>query len=205
MPKKIIIVRHGETQYNVDRRMQGWTNIPLNKTGKEQAKKLADRLKSETITAIYTSDQRRAYLTASYIAKSLSLTPKKRKNIREIKMGIFEGWQWDSTENPTMAKLWQDRELALKRGDIYWDAEGTESTKSLRDRVNKFIDNIERKHQNDSIVIVSHGATLNRLLEGYGVKSTNDEYIAFDNTSVTILTNQDGKYHIEIFNDTSHL
>ena len=74
MPKKIIIVRHGETQDNVERRFQGWIDTPLNETGLSQAQAVADRLKGEIIGAIYTSDLSRAKQTAEAISAILSLS-----------------------------------------------------------------------------------------------------------------------------------
>ena len=205
MLKKIIIVRHGETPYNTDHRIQGWTDIPLNDNGHEQAKKVALRLSNEIITAIYASDHERAHVTAKYIAESHGQKVKKRKHLREVKMGIFEGWRWKIDENKELEKLWQEREAAHSRVDLDWKVEGAESLKQHTDRVKKILNQIEKNHADETIVLVSHGATLNRILEIYDLKSITDKYISFQNTSVTILSKSGLGYQLEIVNDISHL
>lgn len=204
MPQKIILVRHGETQYNVDHRMQGWIDIPLNLTGIEQARKVGLRLFSEKIDVIYSSDHKRAHSTALAIAKHHNLTPKKRKALRERRMGIFEGWHWEDVKDPRQI-LWQEREQALKNGNYDWKVEGEESMVEHLFRVKQYIKQIKHLHVKHNILIVSHGATLNRILEAYNLKNIQDEYIGFGNTAITTILNNNGIYTIETINDTSHL
>lgn len=205
MPQKIIIVRHGETQYNAERRLQGWTDVPLNKNGKEQAKKFAERLKNEQITAIYTSDHKRARQTASHIAKLHVLIPHKRQALREDRMGIFEGWQWEKELDPIKQKLWEERIKARLIGDTHWKPDGGESLHEHTFRVKKILDRIMKEHRNETIVIVSHGGTINRIMEIYGFKKSTDEYIRFQNTAVTILSKTKDGYHLEMLNDVAHI
>lgn len=204
MPKKIIIVRHGETQYNVEHRMQGWIDIPLNEAGREQAKKVGLRLISEKIDIIYSSDHKRAYSTALAIAKHHNLIPKKRKALRERRMGIFEGWHWEDQTDPRHL-LWLEREKAHSLGNYDWKTENEESMVDHFLRVKKYIDKIEDLHSDQNILIVSHGATLNRILEAYNLKKMEGEYVGFGNTAVTTIINNNGVYTIESINDTSHL
>lgn len=205
MPQKIILVRHGETQYNVDRRLQGWTDIPLNKNGKQQAKKVANRFKSEPITVIYSSDHKRAKSTARAIAKAKNLKLHQTWKLREDRMGIFEGWQWEHESDPVRQTLWDKRSLARASGDIHWKPEGGESLLEHSLRVKKLLELILSRHQDEIVVIVSHGGTINRIIEYFGFKKHTDEYIRFQNTSVTVITKQDNQYGLEILNDTSHL
>ena len=88
MPKKIILIRHGETEYNRQKKWQGWSDIPLNKAGRKQAQLLAHRLKHEVIDVLYTSDLKRAVETAHAIAKSVNLQLIKTKKLRERNIGI---------------------------------------------------------------------------------------------------------------------
>lgn len=127
MPKKIIIVRHGETQWNVERRLQGWSDVPLNDHGHAQAKKVADRLSSESVTVIYSSDHQRAHQTAHHIATLHKLKPIKDKSLREDCMGILEGWCWETEPDQIKEELWEQRTLARKNGDLHWRVEGGES------------------------------------------------------------------------------
>jgi probable phosphoglycerate mutase len=205
MPQKIIIVRHGETRYNVERRLQGWTDIPLNEHGHEQAAKAADRLSAETVSIIYTSDQQRAHATASHIARKLRLKPHKRRSLREDKMGIFEGWQWEKEIDPYKQKLWEERILARVRMDIHWKAEGAESCYEHTQRVKKFLRQIETKHRDDTVMLVTHGGTINRIMEIYGFRKITDEYTRYQNTAVTILVKDKTGYQLVLHNDISHL
>jgi len=91
MPKKIILIRHGETEYNRQKKWQGWSDVPLNKAGRKQAQLLAHRLKHEVIDVLYTSDLKRAVETARAIAKSVNLQVIKTKKLRERNIGILEG------------------------------------------------------------------------------------------------------------------
>lgn len=205
MPQKIIIVRHGETQYNAERRLQGWADVPLNKNGLAQAAKVATRLKDEFITTIYSSDHKRAHKTAQKIGLKHSLKPIKTQALREDRMGVFEGWQWEVELDEYKQKLWNERIAARETGDIHWKPEGGESLKEHTDRVKKFLHQIEFKHKNDTIAIVTHGGTINRIIEIYGFKNSTDEYVRFQNTSVTVLTRDKSGYHLEILNDISHI
>ena len=205
MPQKIVIVRHGETQYNVERRLQGWTNIPLNGSGHEQAEKVAARLETETVTAIYSSDHDRAHQTAVHIAARHGLKPHKTMALREDRMGIFEGWQWEKEPNEELERLWAERDHAHEIGDIHWKVGGGESLAEHTRRVKKFITRLEHTHQTGTVVVVSHGGTINRIMEIYGFKKITDPYISFKNTSVTILVKAGIGYNLLALNDLSHL
>ena len=90
-PTRIIAIRHGETAWNVDTRIQGHLDIPLNATGRWQAERLAQALRDEPITAIYTSDLTRAWETAQYIGELQGLPVIKEAGLRERDFGDFEG------------------------------------------------------------------------------------------------------------------
>lgn len=205
MPNKIIIVRHGETQYNVERRLQGWIDIPLNENGHIQAKKVAERLSRESINAIYSSDHLRAFVTASHISLPHHLKPKKSRSLREDNMGIFEGWQWEQEKDKHKQKLWEERIKARERGDLNWKPEGGESIVEHTKRVKKFLNQLETKHKNETILIVSHGGTINRIIEIYGFKPITAEYLRFLNTSVTVISKIKNGYRLEMLNDIAHI
>ena len=198
MPQKIIIVRHGETNYNIERRLQGWMDIPLNKEGLKQADKVAERLKEVLVTSIYTSDLKRANSTAKKISKKLGIKPSMRHELREDNLGVLEGWKWEVEVDVVKERLWKERDDTVISGDLHWRGHGGE-------RVKKFLDEIEEKHPKGSIIIVSHGGTINRIMEIYGLKDPKSEYINYGNTSVTILEKSGSGYKIELDNDTSHL
>lgn len=205
MPKRIIIVRHGETDYNVQRRLQGWLDVPLNKDGITQARKVAERLMREAVSVIYSSDHKRALGTAKHISQKHKLLPRRRKALREDRLGILEGWQWEKQPDAYKQAQWERRILARNTGDLDWKVDGGESFGEHTTRVKKFLNQIEKLHPSDTIMLVSHGGTINRILEIYGLKNITDEYIGFKNTSVTILIKTTNGYELEIHNDISHL
>lgn len=205
MPDKIIIVRHGLTRYNVERRMQGWLDIPLNREGRIQARAVARRLQSESIDVIYSSDHRRALLTAKHIASFHGLKPKTSRALRERRMGIFEGWQWENEQDQVRNAFWQKREQALAERNYDWKAEGEESMNEHFQRVHRHMNRLELRHNTGTILIVSHGATINRILEHYQVREMHDSYISFGNTAVTILEKVGDVYQATVLNDTSHV
>ena len=205
MPQKIILVRHGETEDNKARRFQGWKDTPLNIAGHEQAKKVAERLRGEHIDALYTSDLSRTVETAEHIARALSIPAQKVHALREHDMGIFTGWQWEVERDAEKEKLWAEREKAWQANDLNWSDGLGESLREHLHRVSDFLEKIEADHQGHTIVLVSHGGTMNRVMEHYRLKTNMTTYTPYKNTAVTILESHAGAYRITIDNDTSHL
>lgn len=88
---KFILVRHGETKYNQENRIQGWLDIPLSDTGRQQAERIAEELEGEQIDAVFSSDLARAYDTARRIAKRHSLEVMGSPELREVDQGEWDG------------------------------------------------------------------------------------------------------------------
>ncbi|MBE0688577.1 MAG: histidine phosphatase family protein, partial [Anaerolineae bacterium] len=88
---RVHIIRHGETIWNHEKRWQGQLDTPLSERGVQQAKLLARYLQTRPITAIYTSDLQRAYVTGEIIADALGLRPQTDTRLREMNMGVLQG------------------------------------------------------------------------------------------------------------------
>lgn len=184
---KIILVRHGETEENKKRIMQGHMPGTLSKEGKMQAEKAGARLKDEKFDIIYSSDLARAADTAEEIAKHH--TGKKvilTKDIREIDHGSFSGKFWKDVEN-------------LPRPD---DAETNEQ---IVIRAKKFIDKIYEKHKNNTVLLVGHNKINKAIISAItGENISNMEH--FKNTSISIFEiKQDRQHHIHLLNCDKHL
>src|SRR3984957_448886 len=117
MSTQILFIRHGETDWNRIKRIQGYIDIPLATTGVEQAKRLAQRLAGEAaqgmrLDAIYSSDLQRAQQTAQPIATALGLPLQLRKGLRERLYGAFEGYDRDQIAEryPDEFEYWQTRD-----------------------------------------------------------------------------------------------
>src|SRR6186997_3178407 len=89
--KRILLVRHGQTDWNAAGRWQGHEDIPLNATGLEQARALANHLRARPISAVYSSDLKRAQMTGAAIAEALGLALKTDPRWRELHLGVFQG------------------------------------------------------------------------------------------------------------------
>lgn len=197
MPKKIIIVRHGETDYNKERRMQGWLDIPLNDVGIAQAIASSTKLVGVKIDAIYSSDLVRAHETAKHISSVAKIDIVATPALRERDMGIFSGWRWESEPDPEKEKLWVEFESARDNEDIHWNKHRGESMHQMTTRVKDFMDQIHKSHQDQTVVIVSHGGTINRLLEIYNFKSSKEGFRDIKNASLLVMYKETIGYRLE--------
>lgn len=156
---RILAIRHGETAWNVETRIQGHVDIPLNDQGLWQATQLANALQSEDIHAVYASDLNRAFTTAQAIAQSRQLPVTTTPALRERHLGQFQGQTWAEIENrhPEDALRWKQR-------DPQWTpVGGGESLLVLRQRVEQVADELASRHSGQHIVWVTHGGVLDVL------------------------------------------
>ncbi|MEP6720009.1 MAG: histidine phosphatase family protein [Variovorax sp.] len=155
---RLIAVRHGETAWNVDTRIQGQLDIPLNATGEWQAGRLGEALRDEPMAAIYSSDLRRAWQTAEAIAAPQGLAVLPDAGLRERGFGRFEGLTFAriDAELPEQARLWRTR-------DPDFSPSGGESLLVFRDRVARTVDAIAARHPGELVGIVAHGGVMDVL------------------------------------------
>ena len=197
MPQKIYIVRHGETDYNAERRTQGWLDIPLNKTGHAQAMATSAKLVNIKVDALYSSDLRRAHETADTIARTLNTQIVLTKALRERDMGVFSGWRRGFEQDLIKDRLWSEFETARDQEDMDWNEHGGESMRQMTERIAMFMNKLHVLHTDQKVIIVSHGGTINRILEHYHVKSSSEGYRMIGNASVLVLTKQSTTYSLE--------
>jgi 2,3-bisphosphoglycerate-dependent phosphoglycerate mutase len=167
---RIIAVRHGETSWNVDARIQGQLDIGLNDTGRWQARRVGEALASEDITAVYSSDLGRAHETAQAVAEVAGIPVVADEGLRERSFGIFEGKTFDEIHEtwPDHAHNWR------KRIPEWQPPEGGESLLELRARVTRTMHELAARHPGEQIVVVAHGGvldTLYRIATGQEVNS----------------------------------
>jgi len=155
---RIVAVRHGETAWNVDTRIQGHLDIPLNDTGLWQAEQLGQALAGEAIAAIYTSDLQRAHATAQAVARTTGAPLTPEPGLRERSFGHFQGRTFAEiqAELPEEARLWRTR-------DPHYTPEGGESLVTLRDRIERTVAALATQHPGEQIVVVAHGGVLDVL------------------------------------------
>ena len=157
---RILAIRHGETAWNVDTRIQGHLDIPLNDTGLQQARWLAQALaERDELHAVYASDLSRAHVTAQTIAGAVGLTVNTHLGLRERAFGDFQGRTFAEIEAelPDHAHHWRTRTPE-------WAPPGSgESLITLRERVLATVDELASRHLGEQIVLVAHGGVMDVL------------------------------------------
>lgn len=153
---RIIAVRHGETTWNVDTRIQGQLDIPLNERGRWQASRAAAALANEAIDTIYTSDLQRAHATAQAIGQASGVEPVGLTGLRERGFGDFQGRTFAEIE-----ATWPAEALAWRKRVPDWAPPGGgESLMQLRERVMTTLHALAAEHMGQQIVVVAHGGVL---------------------------------------------
>jgi probable phosphoglycerate mutase len=158
-PTRVLAIRHGETAWNVDTRIQGQLDIPLNETGQRQARRLALALAAEPISAIYASDLWRAYETAQSIAAATGLEVIPDEGLREREFGLFQGKTFAEIE-----AIWPEQSLRWRKRDPAFAPEGGgESLLAFRERITRTAHHLAARHPGQQIVLVAHGGVLDVL------------------------------------------
>ena len=157
---RILAIRHGETAWNVDTRIQGQLDIGLNDTGRAQAQRLARSLaEREPLQAIYASDLARAWHTAQAVGQAQGLAVVAHTGLRERAFGDFEGRTFAEIEAelPEHARHWRQRTPD-------WTPPGTgESLLVLRERVLAAVNELAARHLGEQIALVAHGGVMDVL------------------------------------------
>jgi len=155
---RIIAIRHGETLWNVDTRIQGHRDIPLNDRGRWQAAQVARALAGEPIAAVYASDLLRAHATGAAIAEAAGAPLHAEPDLRERSFGELEGRTFAEIEAtlPEQARRWRQR-------DPHFAPEGGESLTLLRARIAEVTARLAARHPGQQIVLVAHGGVLDVL------------------------------------------
>ena len=157
-PTRIIAIRHGETAWNVDTRIQGHLDIPLSANGRWQAERLADALKDAAISAIYASDLTRAWETAQYVGQAQGLQVTKEIGLRERDFGSFTGKTFAEIE-----VLLPDQSMRWRKRDPHFYPTGGESLVALRARVLEAAERVAAQHPGEQIALVGHGGVMDVL------------------------------------------
>ncbi len=198
---RLLLIRHGTTAWNVERRYQGQTDTTLNEDGREQVLRLAKRLRSEDLDALYASDLQRAWKTAERVAARHHLTIQPEPRLREISFGEWEGktHQEIAESDPESLNKWFD-------DPVHQSPPGGETLQDVVERVRAAYDDILEQHPDQTVAIVAHGGTLRVLLcLALGVPPEIYWRFRFDVASLSELNTYDGGVVLNVLNDTSHL
>lgn len=206
MTTQILFIRHGETDWNRIKRIQGHIDIPLATTGIAQARRLALRLASEAklgarLDAIYSSDLQRAQQTAQPIGEVLGQPLQLRENLRERSYGAFQGHDSDeiSLRFPDEYAQWQTRDPGFA------PPEG-ESQRVFYHRIVHAIEPLVAAHPGGRIACVTHGGVLDcvrRFATGMPLDAPRDYPLL--NTSLNVVDYENGRATIVSWADVAHL
>ena len=152
---RICLVRHGETDWNVARRIQGHLDVPLNAIGEQQAEATARALSAQRFSACYSSDLARAHRTAAYAAATLRLSPHLDATLRERHYGAFQGLTYDEAARnfPVAYARFEARETTA-------ELPGGESLADFAARILVALDGIAHRHRGEDVLVVTHGGVL---------------------------------------------
>lgn len=157
MPTRIILIRHGETRWNLEKRYMGLKDIGLNDKGIKQAKKLKVRLIKEKISRVYSSDRKRAFKFAKIIFPALPI--EKKAALREMNFGGFEGltYKENMKKYPKLYSNWLNNpsSTTIPGGDSLYD---------FRKRIKRFLKKIISLNKNKTIALVTHGGPIRIII-----------------------------------------
>ncbi|GAA0077031.1 phosphoserine phosphatase 1 [Clostridium sp. CTA-5] len=198
----IYLIRHGQTEWNLQTRMQGHKDSPLTKLGINQAQKLHDRLANEKFDLIYCSESKRAYDTANIIKGNRNIPMHTAKELREIHMGKWEGMKQSDIIN-SYPKAWID---FWNNPLIYTPTDEGESYHELKDRVIPKIKDIINLNQGKKIIIVTHRITLKVIMSHFKNQDVNSicNNPDIEPASLSKVSIQDGLSKILLYGDISH-
>lgn len=200
---KLLLTRHGQTDWNIAGRYQGQSDIPLNQTGQSQAEQIAARLSKEAVHAIYTSDLSRAADTAQKIANMQVHAPSMQKDSRwrELSFGDWEGMTYKemSAHSPELFSKWMlnPQHISTPSG---------ETLAQLAERVKTAFEEIKKNHKDQTVLVVSHSGALQAFLSvTLGVDLNRYWQFRISQTSLSELNVFTDSAILNLLNDTTHL
>ncbi|HEX4985234.1 MAG TPA: histidine phosphatase family protein [Burkholderiales bacterium] len=197
----LVMIRHGETDWNVQARIQGHLDVPLNTLGQSQARALGARLRSMQLDAVYSSDLSRALQTAWPGFDDAETRIVREPRLRERHLGVLQGLTGEEApvSQPDAWRAFKSREAAMP-------LEGGESLGDFSARILGFLREAVQRHAGRRILCVTHGGALDvayRHATGMPLQAPRDFPIY--NASVNILVHDGGRLRVEHWGDVSHL
>lgn len=198
---RVLLVRHGISEYNSARRFAGSSDVDLTADGYQQIERLRDRLAGEKIDVAYCSNLRRALKTAEAICEKHCVEITQCPELQEIHYGDVEGLKFDEIKDrfPGLAKQITDFESRI-------DFPGGETFEGFARRISLFLDRLEKHGNGQTVLVVAHGGPIQTLVcHLLGIDVKHWRQIRVDNASLTIMHTSPRGAVISLLNDTSHL
>lgn len=197
---RVILVRHGQTEWNDGARFQGHLDSPLTPVGEAQAASIGRRIAGEKIAALYSSDLGRARQTADLIAVSVKLSIQLEERLRERSLGVFEGL----TRDEVAARFPEEMRLYYTRDPHYVVPDGQSATQHF-ELGRSCLDELAARHPGESIVAVTHGGLVQgmfRFVTGLGFEAP--RRFAIRNAAYNVFLRDEGGWSLETWGDIAH-
>lgn len=200
-PSRLVLVRHGESEWNREHRIQGQLDPPLSDRGRAQALRLARRIAARRPAAIYASDLVRAMQTAEPVAAATGVDIRPSTDLREIYLG-----EWEGLHATELAERYPDA-WAAWTVEPNWDlVPGGEGAGAFEKRVGNALDAILDAHPHGDAVVVTHGGVIQLALHRIIGKSSRGLFpFRISNASITLIERREGRLIIAGVNDVGHL
>ncbi len=200
-PARLFVLRHGQTAWNAEQRIQGHLDLPLNGVGRWQAERLADALHGEELAAIYSSDLQRACETAAPLARRRQMPVHTDQGLRERAFGSFEGCTFQDIE-----QRWPEEAGRWRRRDPHFGPGGGETLADFSARCLASAVRLAREHAGQAIALVAHGGVLDCLYRAaLGIELQAPRTWAVANATVNRLLWTPQGLSLVLWNDTAHL
>jgi broad specificity phosphatase PhoE len=201
MIERVLLIRHGQTDWNVAGRWQGFEQTSLNEEGLQQAHTLANYLRDHSINAIFSSDLPRAFQTASILAAAFGLTPQPDPRLRELNLGAFQGLTYEQIQvtYPHVIDAW--------RADwMGYPVPNGESRLQMQNRAYQAWESIVRQPWGPEVAVVSHGGTIKLLLmKLFEQDSATIRHVELPNTSISTVERAGEIWRVASLGRTPHL
>lgn len=198
---KIFIVRHGETEWNSEGRIQGHTDISLSERGRQQAQAMAQRLADVHFHCAYSSDLRRTSETARIILEDREVPYQPTPLLREYHKGVFEG-----LTPREYRQQYPDLYEASLINDLDFAPPGGETIRQASARLARFVEDLRERHINDDVLLVGHGGTLRCCIVAMmGLPLEANWKFVMGNCNLSIFDLYPNNAVMRLYNDDSHL
>jgi broad specificity phosphatase PhoE len=195
------IVRHGQTEWNADGRIQGHTDIGLSEKGAQQSQLVAGRLAEFSIDAAYSSDLRRSAETAREILGQRTVPLQTTPQLREYHKGVFEGLTVEEARH-----RYPDLYAASLVKDLDFAPPGGESTRQTSARIASFVADVRQRHANENVLIVGHGGALRAVFVALMELPLEANWrFLLANCGLSVVDIYPDNSVLRLYNDTSHL
>jgi broad specificity phosphatase PhoE len=197
----IYIVRHGETEWNAQGRIQGHTDISMSDKGRQQAQAVAQRLAQVSFDVAYSSDMSRTSETAQIILGESGVPLHTTPQLREYNKGVFEGLTLHE-----YARKYPDLYQASLLNDLDFAPIGGETIRQSTARMAQFVDDLNGRHLEDTVLVVGHGGSLRSFIVALlSLPPEANWRFAMDNCALSIIRTYPDNAVLHLYNETSHL